>query len=1803
MAALTRVKSKGLGHIALGDGGRSETATSGNVGNDGRVRVRFHENPQKLAHWLRDFEGAFRPHSGDYDEEFEQARLRRRSSVILQNLQQHPPSKSPRLNIAIHIVGSRGDVQPFIPIAQLLMKEPYGHRVRICTHPVFKDFVESNGVEFFSIGGDPEALMAYMVKNPGLLPSRESVKAGDIKQRRKEMAEIINGAWRSCIEAGDGMGERTTAATVLNADDLFVADAIIANPPSMAHIHCAEKLGIPLHMVFTMPWCPTQAFHHPLASMSYGEADTSAANYLSFIMMELLTWQGLGDLINKFRTQTLGLDHISPLWGCQLLPRLRVPYTFLWSESLIPKPADWDSHINITSFSFLPLADKYTPPADLTAFLEAGPPPIYIGFGSIVVDDPKALTQLIFKAVEQAGVRAIVSKGWGGVGGGDDVPDNVYLIGNCPHDWLFKRVSAVVHHGGAGTSAAGIACGRPTVVVPFFGDQPFWGQMIACAGAGPAPVPFKEMTAETLAASITFALKPEVQVAVQQMAERIAEEDGAGDTARDIQERLALDTMRCDICPERLANWRHRKTGAHLSNFAVGCLVDKGYMKPHDFKLLKHKHWYVDEGAEHPLIGLVAAVSGFFTNIGVATSDYSHRLKHPPQAAQNRMHAVDLEAQRPAHEKQPEEESNTTREPSAEPSEGPDVQPGQEGKAEDGEDGHLKRVAKAHSMTPKQMNAIAMKMATKSLQCADPAVEIAMMDANNVDERGRRKSSVATLVKKRNRPTEIARATGRYGIELVKAGLKAPVAVCYNVANGFHNYPSYGFIGHEVRRRDQITGLGSGLRTSGKEFVLGTWEAFSGVVVKPYEGAKREGVKGFGKGIYQAGRGFTFNLFAAIFGLPGYTLKGIEKEFSKHRLTALKAEVLLIRLRQGIDDFRRSTEAERNEVIERWKTFLSGLRVVDVRVDHYRQPYTLGIHLGRPQVSWRFSNAPSKFNLGGWEVKIQKPDGSHSVISAPSNSHGFSSSSAEWPEDIVIQSRQTFSIEIRAKDENATDFSPWSEPFSFETGLLVRSDWTGNLISAPWAEDSKSGPQPEDLFRKVFEAKNKVRSARLYATAQGVYEAEINGQRIGDYFLAPGWTAYDARLQYQTYDVTAHIASNASNCIAIRLAEGWFNGRIGFEGGKRSIWGTRTAALAQLEITYEDGSTETVVTDDSWTTTRGPIKLAEIYDGEKYDATAEIPGWSLSNSPSGVWETVQVLPQLPETTNLICGYGEPVKRLEYVKPLEFITTPSGKSILDFGQNLVGFIRINNVKGQRGSQITLLHAEVLEKEELGTRPLRDCKAEDVYTLKGDESGETWEPRFSFHGFRYVQVDGWPSTAPDLKDAIEACVCHTDMEEVGNFTCSDNDLNKLYSNVRWSMRGNFLSVPTDCPQRDERLGWTGDLALFAPTATFIYNCFGILKNWLADVAHDQKVLDGVPPMVCPNVLIGQKNWSKIGANAIWHDVVILAPWALYEESADLGILRDQYESMKTWIDVIPRNETGSTHLWDFNLFQLGDWLDPNAPPDEPMKAVTDPPLVANAFLVRSLDLITKIAALLSQPKDIERYQKEADAARREFQDEYVSSNGRLTSDSQTAYALAICFDLISENQAARAGSRLAEIVRRNGFRIGTGLRDAPQPQVSFLAVPRRHGATTVWERWDSMLPDGTINPGDMTSFNHYAFGAVAKFLVERLAGLQRLEPGWKRSRAKPILGAELTNASAEHVTPYGKVACAWKLADEGEGRLRLKVNVVVPPLTEMEVVLPTKDGKRVEMVGSGEWTFETEYERKYEWPVKELSLFPQ
>ncbi|XPS69545.1 Alpha-L-rhamnosidase [Ascochyta lentis] len=360
--------------------------------------------------------------------------------------------------------------------------------------------------------------------------------------------------------------------------------------------------------------------------------------------------------------------------------------------------------------------------------------------------------------------------------------------------------------------------------------------------------------------------------------------------------------------------------------------------------------------------------------------------------------------------------------------------------------------------------------------------------------------------------------------------------------------------------------------------------------------------------------------------------------------------------------------------------------------------------------------------------------------------------------------------------------------------------------------------------------------------------------------------------------------------------------------------------MVQLEIRFADNSSKIISSGPGWETTRGPIRLAELYDGEKYDATLEVPEWS---SPgvvrSAAWEDVVILPNLPTTTLLTSGTGGPVKRLQNVSPIDFIRSPSGKTIVDFGQNLVGYVRLKGIRGQRGHSLTVRHAEVLEHGEICTRPLRACKALDSYTLRGTGDEESYEPRFTFHGFRYAQIDNWPG---DIRpSSLEAVVCHTEMRSSGSFACSDSLLNKLYQNIRWGMRGNFLSVPTDCPQRDERLGWTGDLALFAPTAVLIYDCIAMLLNWLVDVEYDQSVLGGVPPMVSPNSTIVDSVWCRRKPCAIWHDVTILAPWALYEETGDTAILARQFQSMLTWMSVLPRNKAGVTNLWDESIFQLG------------------------------------------------------------------------------------------------------------------------------------------------------------------------------------------------------------------------------------------------------------------------------------------
>lgn len=598
-------------------------STSALVADDGRVNIRINQLNRRLS---QVFIPALRQEQLDSQET-----LPPPPPYIPPSLGGKPGlPPPPPLNVVIQVVGSRGDVQPFVALGKVL-KETYGHRVRLATHPNFRSFVLDNGLEFFSIGGDPSRLMAFMVKNPGLMPGFRSIASGDIGERRKDVAEYIHGCWLSCYKTGDGTDEMAADAKASKDDSSdsssqsgsarpFVADCIIANPPSFAHIHCAEKLGIPLHIMFTMPYSPTQAFPHPLANIQSSNADPQLTNYISYAMIDLLSWQALGDIVNRFRSRCLGLDPVSVIWGPGMLQRLKIPHTYCWSPALIPKPKDWGGHISISGFYLLNLASDYTPNSDLQEFLDAGPPPVYIGFGSIVLDDPNAMTELIFQAAKKTDQRVLLSKGWGGMGAEElSVPDNVFMLGNVPHDWLFSHVSCVVHHGGAGTTAAGITAGKPTVVVPFFGDQPFWGAMVARAGAGPDPIPHKKLTADKLADAMNFCLKPESVERAQELAAKIAEERGNDTGAQSFHQHLQVDRLRCSLAPSRAATWRIKRTQIRL--FAACTLANAKLLDFHDLKLFRPQEHYTDEGPVEPISGGFMAFAGSVGSMLMGVAD------------------------------------------------------------------------------------------------------------------------------------------------------------------------------------------------------------------------------------------------------------------------------------------------------------------------------------------------------------------------------------------------------------------------------------------------------------------------------------------------------------------------------------------------------------------------------------------------------------------------------------------------------------------------------------------------------------------------------------------------------------------------------------------------------------------------------------------------------------------------------------------------------------------------------------------------------------------------------------------------------------------------------------------------------------------------------------------------------------------------------------------------------------------------------------------------------------------------------
>lgn len=808
----------------------------------------------------------------------------------------------------------------------------------------------------------------------------------------------------------------------------------------------------------------------------------------------------------------------------------------------------------------------------------------------------------------------------------------------------------------------------------------------------------------------------------------------------------------------------------------------------------------------------------------------------------------------------------------------------------------------------------------------------------------------------------------------------------------------------------------------------------------------------------------------------------------------------------------------------------------------------------RPRISWKttaesdnWKQIRAEFRLNGRSLAFSESD--ESVFVA-------------WPFDDLTPG-ETCTVEVRVWGNDQT-LSPWSEPLRIRAGFLAENGWKAQILKVANPERTA---QPFRV-RRNFDITRPIKTAVFFGTAQGVFQAFINGREVDDNLMKPGWTPYDLRTTHTATDVTALLEQGA-NAIGLEVGGGWYTEKYGFGPTAKPVYGEQPGVSAQLSIEYEDGTTEWLFTDNSWEiSSDGPLISSSLYDGESWDYRKVQLGWDRCDF-DGKWHVpdateVRVVPSL--------AVSPPVREVEEVPVQASFQSASGKTIVDFGQNLVGYVKLQ-IPGAEGATVTLRHAEVLDEGELGVRPLRYAKATDHIVLGSEEV--TWKPRFTFHGFRYVEVEG-----PVAPESMTAVVIHSDMERIGHFDSSNPLLNAFHRNVVWGMRGNFLSIPTDCPQRDERLGWTGDIQVFSPTACFLYDTDAFLTSWLMDLAAEQSKAQGVVPPVVPNVLAGFFGDEATVPAAAWGDAATVVPHTLYVQYADLATLKRQYSSMKQWTDLIVER-SGDNLLWDSG-FQYGDWLDPNAPPEDAAKAATSADIVATAYVIRSCDLTAATAERLGHQQDHQHYADLAAKVREAFIRAYVAENGIMTSDAQTAYSLALDFDIVRDPVTCQnMATRLADLVVANDYRIGTGFVGTPiicralsenghaetaarlllSTQSPSWLWPVTAGATTIWERWDSLLPDGAINPGEMTSFNHYALGAVAEWLHESVVGLSAAEAGYRVVRIRPTPLPELMYASAGLETPYGHTEVAWRRSGS-----TLLVQAEVPANAEAIVHLP-------------------------------------
>ncbi|MBN2685011.1 MAG: family 78 glycoside hydrolase catalytic domain [Pontiellaceae bacterium] len=812
------------------------------------------------------------------------------------------------------------------------------------------------------------------------------------------------------------------------------------------------------------------------------------------------------------------------------------------------------------------------------------------------------------------------------------------------------------------------------------------------------------------------------------------------------------------------------------------------------------------------------------------------------------------------------------------------------------------------------------------------------------------------------------------------------------------------------------------------------------------------------------------------------------------------------------------------------------------------------------------------------------------------------------PKSLSLAPATRFYWQVNVSDGDGNE-SQWSDSTWFETGLLSERDWSGASWIARPVEQSGSlvdgtskATSSLPLLRGGFIAKSEVTSARLYATAHGIYELSVNGQKAGDQYLAPGWTDYPKRLQHQTYDITT-LVKKGSNEIGAALADGWYRGNVGMHWAE--VYGDRLSLIAKIKLTYADGTIEWFGTGRDWEAGDGPFVCADLQDGECYDASHGEPDWKL----------VEVLDL--DSTCIVPQPDEPVRVLATLTARERTEPTAGYYVYDLGQNMVGVAQVV-MNGRKGQTVTIRYAEELyrtgdRKGQLYTDNFRLAKVTDTYTF-GEDGSATYRPIFTQHGFRYVELTGLEE--PPSTNDVKGIVLGSDLPDTGDLVTSNPMLNRLVSNIRWGQRGNFLSIPTDTPARDERLGWTGDISVFSSAACRFRDCRAFLSKWMDDMRDVQKE-DGNIPAVVPQP---RNEFDQTGVG--WSDAFITVPYAVWHATGDERILRDNWEAMKRFYDFVYASATNDGNLLEEgrSSWFSGDWLSLENNWDR----LEEHKVIATAYFAEDTRMMAEMAAVMGETQQAAIWTALIPEIRKAFVDAYRAADGTIYQGTQAAYAIALGMNMIADpEQRALTGARFVEQLVADNNHLKTGFLGTPRllPALGNIGrtdlamkllqnedypswgFPISMGATTMWERWNSISPDGTFGDVSMNSFNHYAYGAVGDWMFANLGGIQLLEPGYKKSRIVPLIGAGgLTHAACSQETAYGRIATEWSVSDAGTVlQIEIPVNttaeVVIPAsasaiITEGEVAtdqapgvkfLEKIDGATIYSVGSGHYVF--------------------